>query len=177
MNKFISVGIFFLFLSFLLAGCGTNCDPTKDIAVGQQYISIQYIRAADGVNYLDVWDPTTIKAFEDTTGGLNPTFKEITPAYKDGKFGPFYYTKNFVSPITGKPVLERMLSRTFKYHYHIKKGNGTEDVFRVEFQLSANECNTYWKLLNIYRKNLSTNKFELIDQFTGNEKADIILVE
>ncbi len=70
-----------------------------------------------------------------------------------------------------------MLSRTYKYHYHIRKGNGAEDVFRVEFQLSANECNTYWKVLNIYKKNPVDNRFEILDQFTGNEKADIVFIE
>lgn len=177
MNKFFSIGISFLFLAVFFLGCGKKCDPTKDVAVGEQYLAIQYMRASDGVNYLDVWDPSVVKVFQDTTGGLNPTFKEITPAYTNGVFGPFYYTKNFISATTGKPVLERMLSRTYKYHYHIRKGDGTEDVFRVEFQLSADECNTYWKLLNIYRKNLTTNKFEIIEQFKGDESADIILVE
>lgn len=176
MNKFFSIGISFLFLATFFWGCGKKCDPTKDVKVGEQYLTVQYLDN-NGANYLDTWDPTLVKVFEDTTGGVNPTFKEITPGYANGKFGPFYYAKNFVNAITGKPVLERMLSHTFKYNYHIKKGNGTEDIFRVEFQLSADECNTYWKVLNIYRKNLTNNHFEIMDQFTGQDSAEVIIIE
>lgn len=156
--------------------CAKPCDPSKDVKVGTQFFTVQYLDSV-GANYLGIWDSTLIKVFEDTTGGLNPTFKEIIPGYKDGKFGPFLYAENFISPITGKPILEKMLSHTYKYHYHIKKGDGTEDIFRVEFQLSADDCNTYWKVLNIYRKNLVTNKFEIIDQFTGNEAAEIVIIQ
>ena len=170
-------------LSFavILSSCGKKCDPSKNVKIGEQYFTVKYL-SPTGINYLTDtagWDLNNVAVNFDKSGGKNPEFQPMIPGHAQGVFGPFNYIKQggFLDSISQEPVIERLLAKTIKFNYHIKKDTLGEDVFQVEFQLNASECNYYWKVLNIYRKKAGATKFEIIPDVTGKEKAEITIVE
>ncbi len=163
-----------------LTSCAEKCDPSAGVKIGEQYFTVTYLDPAGG-NYLTngAWDLQNVEVRVDTTGGKSPLgFKTLPQTFADGKLGPFYYTKNFISPIDNQPNLNKLLAKTFTYDYHIKKGAiNNEDVFRVSFQLTANDCNLEWNILKYYKRDNSTNKFVEITEFGYNEKPEMVFIQ
>lgn len=180
MKHFFKAVIFFLIgvSALFVSGC-EKCDPNIGVKVGEQFFTITYLDQAGG-NYLTngAWDLSLVEVQVDTSGGKAPgAFVPLPQTFTDGKLGPFSYTSNFIQPIDKKPNLNRLLSKTYKYDYHIRKGsiNNTE-VIRVEFRLTADDCNLKWSSLKFYKK-VGVTQFEEITEFSGNEKAEIVFIQ
>lgn len=180
MKKYFFSAFIILFAStaFFMTSCAKKCDAANDVKVGTQTLSITYLDA-NGQNYLDGshWNLGNVHIFVDTTGGKNPTPVELPIDLVNKKFGPYYYTKNFINPTTKDPILERLLAKTYTFDYIIVKDNSGTDVVRVKFELTADECNTLWRVIDFYLKKDGETKFTKMDKYSLSETAEIILVQ
>ena len=166
MNRIL---IFFALIASMVAFQACSQCPESSNTVGDEFFTVEY-RTPGGVNYLDsIYDHSNIVVFVDTTGGVNPTYRLISPGYTNGKFGPFYYAKNFVDPTTNQPKIYQLIGRTYKYNYHIKKDTFGEDVFTVEFRYHGDECSTYWEILRLYKNGEKVGE--------GTEQANLSFTE
>ncbi|MBX7241317.1 MAG: hypothetical protein K1X92_06155 [Bacteroidia bacterium] len=162
------------------SSCADKCDPNAGVKIGEQFFTVTYLDPAGG-NYLTngAWNLQDVVVRVDTTGGKSALgFKTLPQTFADGKLGPFYFTKNFLSPIDNQPNLNKLLAKTFTYDYYIKKGAvNQEDAFRVEFRLSADDCNLFWNILKYYKRDNSTNKFVEITEFSQNQKPEMVFIQ
>ena len=183
MKRIFNFIISFLLIGTMIAGfsgCGTKCDPNAGVKIGEQFFTVTYLDPAGG-NYLTngAWDLNQVIVRVDTTGGKSANgFTTLPQTFVDSKFGPFFYTKNFLSPTDNQPNLNLLLAKTFKYDYYIRKGAlNQEDVIRVEFRLTANDCNLEWNTLRYYKRNNATNLFEAITELEGNQKPELVFIQ
>lgn len=174
-----SVIVFSGLIAILISSCAPKCDPSSDVIIGNQTISFTYLDSITGQNYLDSahWNVGAVKIFLDTTGGKTVDFQQLPIDYANKKFGPYTYTKNFINPTTQKPNMEKLIAKSYNYDYHIVKDVYGTDILRVTFELSADECNTFWRVLDFYIKKEGSKKFEKLTPYSGKEKVEIIITE
>jgi hypothetical protein len=162
-----------LLLTLLASACTDPCENKVDEEVGDEFFTVTYLTPA-GENYLEeVYNPANIVVFLDTTGGqsASPRFEAIRPGYNNGKFGPFFFTERFVSPIDNGVNQALLLGKRFNYDYYIKKDTFGIDTLKVSFLLEADECHFYWRDISY-----SVNGIPLIQNF-GQQQADIVIRE
>lgn len=156
-----------------MQGCVEACDPSLNDTVGDQFFSVEYKNAA-GDNYLQsIYNLSNVVVFLDTTGGDDavPEYELITPGFKDGRFGPFFYTGRYVVESTGQPNTVRLYGIPYKFDYYIKKDTYGQDTLSVEFVMEVDECNNFWKSIKYYHNG------DLLPQFNDQEQAEIVIVE
>ena len=163
------------FLGGILAfswGCNT-CEEEIDDEVGGEFFTVEY-RSQSGENYLNsIYNLENVLVYVDTTGGASeiPPLKLIRPGFKDGKFGPFFFTEAFVDPASFKINDPRLLGRRFRYDYYIKKDTYGTDVIRVDFLYQPNECARKWEVLDYYFNG------ELQANFSQQRQVELVITE
>lgn len=163
---------FMLLLSLSLHSCINPCNPNNNADVGDEFFTVTY-QDGSGTNYLDIYNPSGIVVFLDSTGGesSSPKFELITPGYADGKFGPFFFTEKFVDIASNEINLPLLFERPLRFDYYIKKDTYGQDTISVEFLLEVDECNYNWAYINYFQNG---NPLPLYDGQTG---ANIVIVE
>lgn len=169
-----------LFVSFFMMNGCQKCDPSKDVKIGEQSITIQYFDSS-GVNLLDAaatnWNLNNVKITLDKSGGKGTDLVPLLPDLANQQFGPYYYTQEFIDPATQKPNLLDLVAKTRKYDYIIDKDIYGTDVVRLEFELSGDECNTYWKTIKFYYKRHGAVRFTELDTYKGSENPVIVITD
>lgn len=142
-----------LFVStFTLISCNPECDPANNDPVGGEFFTVTY-ETSDGTNYLrDIYRSDKVTVFVDKDGGSMPTpdFDLIFPGYKDGTFGPFNFTEDWIDPATNLPNTDAVINQPFAFNYFIRKDTFGLDTFRVEFRLTADICNYKWDYIRYF---------------------------
>mgnify|MGYP007106202662 CR=1 FL=1 len=157
----------------LLQACVEECDVSLDDTVGGQFFSVEY-RTPAGANYLQsIYNLSNVIVFLDTTGGKDPVprYELISPGFKEGVFGPYFYTSRYVVAETGQPNTVRLYGIPYRFDYYIKKDSYGQDTISVEFLMEVDKCNHFWKSIKYYRNG------DLLPEFTDQEQAAIVIVE
>lgn len=169
-NRFLLI----CFVAFAgLSACVEECDPSLNDAVGEQFFTVEY-RNSNGDNYLQsIYNLSNVVVFLDTTGGKDPVpeYELISPGFKDGLFGPYFYTNRYVVPETGLPNTVRLYGIPYRFDYYIKKDTYGQDTLSVEFLMEVDECNNFWKSIRYYRNG------DLLPEFNDQEQVAIVVVE
>ncbi|MEM7372178.1 MAG: hypothetical protein AAF587_26405 [Bacteroidota bacterium] len=164
--------LFLVLASFSLHSCIKPCNPSNNAEVGDEFFTVTY-QNPSGTNYLEIYNPSGIVVFLDSTGGesASPKFELISPGFADGKFGPFFFTEKFVDLASNEINLPLLFQRPLRFDYYIKKDTYGQDTLSVEFLLNVDECNYDWSYINYFLNGAP------LPQYDGQTSADIVIVE
>lgn len=159
--------------SLYMVSCEDPCEGIESDEIGGEFFTVEY-KDASGTNYLEsIYNLNGIIVFLDTAGGTSssPQYELITPGYKDGKFGPFNFTKRYVQEtneaINGSALYENPLA----FDYFIKKDTFGQDTLRVEFLVAVDDCREYWRYIRYFLNG------EPLTQYENQQQAEILIVE
>lgn len=162
-----------LLMTAFAPSCMDPCKGTVSEAVGDEYVTIEY-QHPGGQNALGTGTQAeTFRVYLDPSGGASdaPTFKRILPGYENGKFGPFYFTRDFIETTTGKVNTLELYGKVHKYDYYLQKGSRDMDTLSVEFLMQVDECGHHWRYLRYALNGLPLPEQDL------NQHAQIVVVE
>lgn len=161
------------FALLLCFGCTEICDPALNDEVGDEYFTVEY-RTASGENYLEsIYNKNNIVVYRDPTGGKSaaPNLELIQPGYENGKFGPFRYTEDFISPLNGEVNTIQLYGEPYKIDYFIKKDTYGQDTISLEFLMAVDECNHFWRYIRFAINGVPQTQFDL------DQQAEIVITE
>lgn len=165
-------------LSFLMAaallwtGCD-ECASVPDPMIGTQRFTVEYVTPG-GVNYLnDIYNKANIVVYVDSMGGTlpSPRYRLLQPGFADGKFGPFFYTKDFVNSGTQQVNTVRLYGNLQRYDYFIKRDTFGLDKITVEYLIGPDECPARWRSIRYLRNDVHLPEYDL------QQDASIRIVE
>ena len=157
----------------MATACNDPCEGSQNDEVGGEFFTVEYRDATGANNLTSKYNPNGIVVFLDTAGGENPNpkYELITPGYKDGKFGPFYFTERFLQATNGEVNSVLLFQNEYKFDYFIKKDTFGQDTFSVHFLVGVDECSYSWESIRY-----SING-DPLPQYDNQREVAIIITE
>ena len=122
-NVFCWILTFSFVIALSLNACQDPCEGVTGASIGQEYFSVTYLDAAGNNPLLGTYRLSNVEVFIDSTGGggPRPQFARISEDLSDGKFGPFFFTQDYIDPATRQPDVEALANRDITFDYYFKK--------------------------------------------------------